>query len=774
MTDIADDGTGQQQPAASESESAPAATTSTSALPAAAGTNKSSAAAAALLSASVHSASSGGLFDEVDAEEEAKAKAAAEAEAQAQEQARAEAARLKQKQEQEAAAAAAAQAQMQAQMQMQNSVVGTVPSTGFYRSEPPPMAQYGQQMSMQQPQQQQPQYGNVPQQPQQQPQQMMAGMGASTMYSTSGQLQQSNMNHAMQYSNLQSQQPQTPQQVAQQQGGVPGAGQPQMMMQQQQPQMQQQQPQMQQQSPYGQVATSTAGVGGVANGMMQPQQQQQPYTPLGHHATNIPRRSSSPPSWPVCTADPTPPSAASPARSPVRSALPPTPHRPTCPVPPRLRRCMGTSRVRTPSSSRMPDSSPDRPTGPMPLASATSIPPMRPTTAVVATVPTATPPSSTGRPPPATTVRRRFRHFVALEERLREMCPGAILPPRPEKHAGRAIEEASTRQSTQFALQRAQELENYLNALVQHPVAGQSPVLRLFLTLQDDIGTAWPEVSSSALTRLGAVAGSTTAKVAEGTTSLLEDIQKDNLAAGEDNAELLALAANEGVRMGSCIQAVPKMEGAIALLREQGERAAITGMEVSKLGKDLATTDPAMSGLFDMLSSGLLRNGRRTKRLAIELCAANSPFVAQYRLCRYERMAFADRRAALKRRLAMRGRANKQAQTLMMQQHQAAVNMGRPDQLGRYEVQTAMADEYAVSAVREADIVGATLQSEVSRIASTRLVEWSASIKVLASSMKEACAERASIWEGVKEQFRVYRFGHLSATKVGVGRIEYR
>jgi len=32
-------------------------------------------------------------------------------------------------------------------------------------------------------------------------------------------------------------------------------------------------------------------------------------------------------------------------------------------------------------------------------------------------------------------------------------------------------------------------------------------------------------------------------------------------------------------------------------------------------------------------------------------------------------------------------------------------------------------------------------------------VEWSASIKVLASSMKEACAERASIWEGVKEQF---------------------
>ena len=31
-------------------------------------------------------------------------------------------------------------------------------------------------------------------------------------------------------------------------------------------------------------------------------------------------------------------------------------------------------------------------------------------------------------------VRRRFRHFVALEERLRADCPGAILPPRYETH----------------------------------------------------------------------------------------------------------------------------------------------------------------------------------------------------------------------------------------------------------------------------------------------------------------------------------------------------
>ena len=76
---------------------------------------------------------------------------------------------------------------------------------------------------------------------------------------------------------------------------------------------------------------------------------------------------------------------------------------------------------------------------------------------------------------------------MALEERLRQACPGSILPPRPDKHATRALEEASTQQSAEFAVQRARELKQYLNALAQHPVAGQSQVLRLFLGLQDDI-----------------------------------------------------------------------------------------------------------------------------------------------------------------------------------------------------------------------------------------------------------------------------------------------
>ena len=51
-------------------------------------------------------------------------------------------------------------------------------------------------------------------------------------------------------------------------------------------------------------------------------------------------------------------------------------------------------------------------------------------------------------------------------------------------------------------MQRAVELQNYLNLLIHHPITQQSVVLRLFLVLQDDLGSVWPEVSSNAFTRL--------------------------------------------------------------------------------------------------------------------------------------------------------------------------------------------------------------------------------------------------------------------------------
>ena len=72
----------------------------------------------------------------------------------------------------------------------------------------------------------------------------------------------------------------------------------------------------------------------------------------------------------------------------------------------------------------------------------------------------------------------------------------------------------------------------------------------------------------------------------------------------------------------------------------------------------------------------------------------------------------------------------------------------------RMETEAAMYDEFAAEASREADEVAARIQSEVGRIASIRVREWDASMKVIASGMKESCAENACIWESALEAFR--------------------
>ncbi len=325
---------------------------------------------------------------------------------------------------------------------------------------------------------------------------------------------------------------------------------------------------------------------------------------------------------------------------------------------------------------------------------------------------------------------------------------------RPDKHATRALEEASAQQSAEFAKQRATELEVYLNQLVKHPIAGKSSVLRLFLALQDDLGTAWPEVSSNAFTRLTAASTGVAVKVAEntsGTNGLTWD-SAGSEAAMEDNAELLALASSEGLRMGAVTQAVPKLEGAVTLIKEHGEIAGAAGMELSRLCKEVEASDRELGLPFEILSNGLLRFGRRTKRLSIELSAALQPFVLQYKMCRNEKLAFADRRQALARRHKERSKADTRAQQLMIHQRSLQAH-GQLGHLDRLERDASLYDEVAVDAVRECDQIGETLKREVNRVAYERRMEWSKSIKVICSAMKEASAERAAIWESTKESF---------------------
>lgn len=356
-------------------------------------------------------------------------------------------------------------------------------------------------------------------------------------------------------------------------------------------------------------------------------------------------------------------------------------------------------------------------------------------------------------------VRRRFRHVVALEDRLREQCAGAILPPRPEKHATRAIEEATTLQSPEFARQRAMELELYLNLLVTHPVVWQSQAVKLFLSLQDDLGTAWPEVSANAFTRLSAVGVSATMKLAE-TTSVLpnKDIE---VGATEDSAEILALWSSESLRMGAVCQAVPKLEGAVTLFTQHGEVSGAVGMELNRMAKDLGDGDRELSSPIELLSNGLLRQGRRTKRLGLELSAAMAGFAHQYKLCRNEKMAFMDRKVALQRRLKERSKADMRAQQLMLHQQR----MGQD--LGRYERDASLSDEMAVSAVRDCDEIGETLKRELNRVAYERRMDWGKSVKVIASSMKEASTESIGIWESTRNQF-MQAFPNYSETSEGM------
>jgi hypothetical protein len=293
-----------------------------------------------------------------------------------------------------------------------------------------------------------------------------------------------------------------------------------------------------------------------------------------------------------------------------------------------------------------------------------------------------------------------------------------------------------------------------MNALVQHPYAGPSPDLRLFLMLQDHIGTAWPEVSPSALTRIAAAGTATVERLADVVDGALGELgAAQQVAAGEDSAEILALAAREGRRIGAVSSSVPKVEGAVALICDRGDKLGSTGMELSKLVKDVTWCDRDLTGPLEILAGAMLRSGRRTRRLGLEVGDAITPFVVQYRMCKYEQMAFADRRLALRRRTEARTRADQRAAKLMMNQT-SMQSYGRLGTLERMETEAAMYDELAMEASKEADEVAIRLQAEVGRIGTIRVEEWEKCMKVIASGMREGYAENASIWESALEAFR--------------------
>ena len=89
-------------------------------------------------------------------------------------------------------------------------------------------------------------------------------------------------------------------------------------------------------------------------------------------------------------------------------------------------------------------------------------------------------------------VKRRFKDFVSLADRLRTNYKGYVVPPRPEK----SMVEGQVMQSKDFIDDRRASLEKYLQRLVLHPVIGKSKELVAFLQL-DGALSAMPEWTSA-------------------------------------------------------------------------------------------------------------------------------------------------------------------------------------------------------------------------------------------------------------------------------------
>lgn len=176
---------------------------------------------------------------------------------------------------------------------------------------------------------------------------------------------------------------------------------------------------------------------------------------------------------------------------------------------------------------------------------------------------------------------------------------------------------------------------------------------------------------------------------------------------------------------------MPKIECVIPLIRIFGERLCVVGLELQKLVKNVLVEDIKLSIPFEVLSSGLIQSGRRTVRLATELETRVVTFSLQHKLCKYERLAFSDRVAALTKR------------------RNASVYLTNTKMGLKEEVE----EGFVSKVIHQADVIGMILQLEVGRISDIRRKEWSESLRVMLLNLKECCTERIKIWEACKSRF---------------------
>jgi hypothetical protein len=329
---------------------------------------------------------------------------------------------------------------------------------------------------------------------------------------------------------------------------------------------------------------------------------------------------------------------------------------------------------------------------------------------------------------------------------------------RPGKHSPNhnLLEDTLKRQSPAFASQRAKELHQYLNALIQHPIAGNSEPLRFFLTFMDDLGTAWPEVSTSAFTRLTAGVRSSTSSTTTTSnnafstgnillpdalewpaTSLSYDTSTTSASTQppeDTNMEIVRMCQMEQVRMQCVFQAIPKINRMISLLGELYDKQSLLATELSKVDN----SNPSL----DVMAGSLARISNVTRRLAIEVSASMDSFVRELRNIRMERAAIEDRREAFRNWWNLRLKAEHKTQKVQLYQQNGVLV-----QKSRFEAEAAYSESIALEASKHAEEIGIILQSEVCRIKNVRQKEWTKGIKIMAANMKEAHEEQKCIWD---------------------------
>ena len=75
------------------------------------------------------------------------------------------------------------------------------------------------------------------------------------------------------------------------------------------------------------------------------------------------------------------------------------------------------------------------------------------------------------------------------------------------------------------------------------------------------------------------------------------------------------------------------------------------------------------------------------------------------------------------------------------------------NQLDQLQRSAIASDDMAIGAMHDADTVANTLRWEINRVSYQRRKNWHASMKVVASSFKEASTERVAIWQATCDAF---------------------